>query len=58
MRDRGELAKRYRRRAEEVRTIAQGLFDQGERETLMDVADDYENWALMVEDSRAGTASH
>lgn len=57
MPDRAELARHYRRRAEEVRTIAQGLFDEGERKTLMDVADDYENWALLVDvNSRAGTA--
>ena len=57
MRDQADLANSYRRRAEEVRRIAQGIFDHEERRTLMQVADDYENWALVVEGSgRAGTA--
>jgi hypothetical protein len=49
MHDKADLANGYRRRAEEVRRIAQGIFDQEERQTLMQVADDYENWALVVE---------
>ncbi|MEJ1969730.1 MAG: hypothetical protein WDN03_14015 [Rhizomicrobium sp.] len=35
-----DLAKRYRRRAEDVRTIAQGLYDDAERKKLMEVVDD------------------
>lgn len=43
-----DLAMRYRRRAEDVRTIAQGLYDDAERKILMDVVDDYEQWALVM----------
>ena len=57
MHDKADLAHSYRRRAEEVRRIAQGIFDHEERQTLMQVADDYENWALVVEgSSRVGRA--
>ena len=43
-----DLAKRYRRRAEDVRTIAQGLYDDTERKTLMEVVDDYEQLAIVM----------
>ena len=45
MRDEATRKKRYRIRAEELRTIAQGIFDPNERKTLMDIADDYEKMA-------------
>ena len=44
-----DLAKRYRRYAEEVRAIAQGLYDDAERKKLMQVVDDYEQWAIVME---------
>jgi hypothetical protein len=43
-----DLAKRYRRRAEDVRIIAQGLYDDAERKKLMEVVDDYEQWAIVM----------
>ena len=43
-----ELAIRYRRRAEDVRMIAQGLYDDAERKKLMEVVDDYEQWAIVM----------
>ena len=49
MYDKADLAKRYRRRAEEVRTIAQGLYDEAERNKLMQFVDDYEQWATVME---------
>ena len=45
MQNKAELAKHWRRRAEELRTIAEGIFDRAERKTLMDVADEYETLA-------------
>jgi hypothetical protein len=36
--DKTDLAKLYRRRAEEVRTIAQGIFDQEESQKVMQAA--------------------
>lgn len=57
MTNKAEWARHYRRRAEEVRLIALGLFDQEEREILMELAEDCESWALVVgAESRAGTA--
>jgi hypothetical protein len=35
----------YHDRAEEVRTIAQGIFDPNERARVMQIADDYEQLA-------------
>ena len=35
----------YHQRAEEVREIAQGIFDQNERARVMQIADDYERLA-------------
>jgi hypothetical protein len=49
MRDKADLAKRYRRLAEEVRTIAQGIYDDEERNRLMEVVNDYEQWAIVME---------
>ena len=43
-----DLAMRYRRRAEDVRAIAQGLYDDTERKKLMEVVDDYEQWAIVM----------
>ena len=49
MRDKTELAKHYRHRAGEVREIAKGIFDHEERQTLLEIADEYEQWAGDVE---------
>ena len=49
MYDKADLAKRYRRRAEEVRTIAHGIYDEAERNKLMQFVDDYEQWATVME---------
>ena len=49
MYDNADLAKRYRRRAEEVRTIAHGIYDEAERNKLMQFVDDYEQWATVME---------
>jgi hypothetical protein len=49
MGDKADLAKRYRRRAEDVQTIAKGLYDETERTKLMEVVDDYEQWAIVME---------
>lgn len=37
---------RYRKRADELRTIADGLVDEGARETLLCVAGEYEQLAI------------
>ena len=49
MRDKTELAKHYRRRAEECRTIALGIFDHEERSTLTHIADEFEQMARDAE---------
>ena len=49
MQDKAESAKHYRLRAEEVRAIAEGIFDHIERKTLMQIADEFEELALKVE---------
>jgi predicted aldo/keto reductase-like oxidoreductase len=46
MRDKAESAKHYCLRAEEVRMIAQGIFDQEERKELTKIADEFEELAL------------
>ena len=48
MGNKADLARRYRRRAEEVRVIAQGLYEEAERKKLMEVVDDYEQWAIVM----------
>ena len=40
-----DKATHYRRRAQEIRTIAEGLFDHKERKTLLDVAHEYDELA-------------
>jgi hypothetical protein len=40
-----DKAKHYRRRAEIIRTIAEGVFDHNERKTLLEIAHEYENMA-------------
>jgi hypothetical protein len=45
MHDKTETAAHYRLRAEEIRAIAQGVFDKEERKKLTAVAEDYELWA-------------
>ena len=49
MRDPMTAAKHYRQRAEEVRTIADGLTKTEPRKMLMQIADEYEQWALAAE---------
>ncbi len=49
MQDKGEAAKHYRRRAKEVRTISKGIFDHIERKKLIEIAEEYEQWAREVE---------
>ena len=41
-----DKAKHYRERAEEIRTIAEGIWDHKEHKILMDIAREYENLAL------------
>ena len=41
-----DKTKHYRSRAEKLRTIAEGVFDHKERETLLEIAHEYENMAL------------
>jgi hypothetical protein len=45
MPDRIEAVAHYRRRAEQLRTIAQGVYDPGERIRLIEIAEEYERWA-------------
>ena len=45
-----EKAARYRHRAEEVRSIAQGVIDKKSRETLLHVAADYLDMADAMDD--------
>ena len=40
-----DSATRYRQRAEELRTIANAPMDPGSRQTLLDIAEDYERMA-------------
>ena len=49
MQDKAESAKHYRLRAQEARTIAEGIFDRSERKTLMEIADEFEELALKTE---------
>ena len=49
MRDTVKVAKHYRLRAEEVRTIADGMARTEPRKMLMQIADEYEQWALAAE---------
>ncbi len=41
-----DKAKHYRSRAEEMRTIAEGVFDHKERKTLLEIAQEYDGLAL------------
>ena len=41
-----DKAKHYRARADEMRTIAEGIFDHKERKTLLEIAQEYEELAL------------
>ena len=58
MGDKADLAKRYRRRAEDVQTIAKGLYDETERTKLMEVVDDYEQWAIVMESPWSADLRH
>ena len=49
MQDRMESAKYYRLRALESRTIAAGIFDHEERKTLLQIAAEFEEWALKAD---------
>ena len=51
MQDRAELAGLYRLRADEARTVAEGIFDWDERNRLLQMADEYERRAHEVENS-------
>lgn len=44
-----ETARRYRQRAEEVRTIAGDMRDRTSRQILVDIADDYERMAVIMD---------
>ena len=46
-----EAAVRYRRRAEEVRIIAEDTQDSRSRAILLTIADDYERMARQMDDS-------
>jgi tetrahydromethanopterin S-methyltransferase subunit H len=47
--DKVAKAMHYRTRAEELRTIAAGIFDREEREMLMEIAKEYERFAREAE---------
>lgn len=49
MQDKAEITKHYRRRAEELRVIAEGIFDRDERKTLVEIADEFEQLARDAE---------
>ena len=49
MQDKSESAKHYRRRAEDVRSISEGIFDRAERKKLIEIAEEYEQWAREAE---------
>jgi hypothetical protein len=49
MQDRTELAGLYRLRADEARTIAEGIFDWEERQKLLQIVDEYEQRARDLE---------
>jgi len=51
MRDNAEVARSHRLRAEELRTIAESMQDKGTRKTLLQLADDYEQWARAAEET-------
>lgn len=51
MQDKGTVAA-FHRRADEVRKIAEGIFDKTERRTLLRFVDDCEK--LVAENARAG----
>jgi len=42
-----------RRRAESLRSIADGIFDQQERKKLLEIAEEYERWARQAESKDA-----
>lgn len=42
-------AKRYRKRAEEIRTIADGMLDSSSRRILLSIAQDYERMAVSLD---------
>lgn len=44
--------KDYRKRAEELRKIAEGISDEKNKKLLLGVADDYLRMALALEDAR------
>ena len=46
----GELAKRYRQRADELREIANTLADERQKKTLNDVASDYEQMGRVLDE--------
>lgn len=46
----GELATRYRRRAGELREIANTLTDERQKKTLNDVATDYEQMGRVMDE--------
>ena len=51
MRDNAEVARRHRLRVEELRTIAESMQDESARKTLLQLAHDYEQWALAAEET-------
>jgi hypothetical protein len=46
-----EAAKHYRVRAQESRTIAEGIFDHEERKKLLQIAAEFEQLALKMDES-------
>ena len=52
MKDNAAVAKNHRLRAEQLRNIAKGMTQEKERLMLLDLADDYEQWADDAEHGR------
>ena len=49
MRDNAAAAAHYRLRAEQLRTIADGMVQEKERKMLLLLAEDYDHWARDAE---------
>ena len=48
MQDNVEVAENYRVRAREIRAIAFGVYDPMGRKKLLEVAEEYEEWARLA----------
>jgi purine-nucleoside phosphorylase len=49
MQNKMESAKQYRLRAQESRTIAEGIFDHEERKKLLQIVDEFDQLALQMD---------